>query len=98
MKHVLLLFAFALLGLTFQISAQTLPSGFSFSNIGSGWNQPAGAAFSKDGTKLFVWEKAGKVFMCTWNTSTQVYDKQNTPVLDISPEVGNWRDHGLLGF
>ena len=25
-------------------------------------------------------------------------DKQTTPVLDISEEVGDWRDHGLLGF
>ncbi len=80
------------------LSAQTFPTGFSKTNIGSGWNQPVGAAFSPDGTKLFVWEKGGKVYICKWNSATQTYNKQSTPVLDISPEVGNWRDHGLLGF
>ncbi len=80
------------------VNAQTFPAGFSSSNIGSGWNQPIGAAFNKTGTKLFVWEKGGKVYVCKWNSSTQIYDKQATPVLDISPEVGNWRDFGLTGF
>jgi glucose/arabinose dehydrogenase len=98
MKHLLCVLTITLFGWTVQLSAQTFPSGFSKSNIGSGWNQPVGAAFTKDGTKLFVWEKGGKVYLCKWNTTTLVYDKQTTPVLDISPEVGNWRDHGLLGF
>lgn len=41
-------------------------------------------------------EKGGKVFVCNWNGTN--YIKQSTAVLDISPEVGNWRDHGMLGF
>ena len=81
-----------------RAKAQTLPTGFSTSNIGSGWDQPVGAAFNKTGTKLFVWEKGGKVYVCKWNSNTLVYDKQATPVLNISHEVGNWRDFGLLGF
>jgi len=80
------------------MSAQTVPSGFSMTTIGSGWSEPVGTAFNKAGTKLFVWEKGGRVYVCNWNASTQVYTKQSTPVLDISPEVGNWRDHGMLGF
>lgn len=80
------------------ISAQSLPTGFSSINIASGWTEPLGVAFSKDGKKMFVWEKAGKVFICNWNGTTQTYDKQATPVIDISPEVGNWRDFGLVGF
>ncbi len=85
--------------LKFELSqAQTFPAGFSYSLVASGWNQPVGSAFNSDGTKLFVWEKAGKVYLCKWNISTQKYDKQSTPVLNISPEVGNWRDHGMLGF
>jgi glucose/arabinose dehydrogenase len=80
------------------LKAQTVPAGFSVAGIASGWNQPVGAAFSKDGKKLFVWEKGGKVYVCNWNNTTQKYDKQTTPVLDISPEVGDWRDFGLLGF
>lgn len=76
--------------------AQTFPAGFSTTAIGSGWTEPVGAAYNKTGSKLFVWEKAGKVYVC--NLTAGVYVKQATPVLDISPEVGNWRDHGMLGF
>ncbi|MFM6926000.1 MAG: PQQ-dependent sugar dehydrogenase [Ferruginibacter sp.] len=76
--------------------AQTFPPGFSVSTIGAGWSEPVGAVFSKTGTKLFVWEKSGKVYVCNYSAGT--YTKQATPVLDISPEVGNWRDHGCLGF
>jgi glucose/arabinose dehydrogenase len=76
--------------------AQTFPAGFSVSTIGSGWSEPVGVAFSKTGSKLFVWEKSGKVYVCNYSAGT--YTKQATPVLDISPEVGNWRDHGCLGF
>ena len=78
------------------LTAQTLLTGFTLTSIGSGWTQPAGTTFNSTGTKLFVWEKAGKVFVCNWDGSA--YVKQSTAVLDISPEVGNWRDHGLLGF
>jgi len=79
-------------------SAQSLPSGFYSADVASGWDEPVGAAFSKDGKKLFVWEKGGKLYVCNWNNITAVYDKQPSPVLDISPEVGNWRDFGMLGF
>ena len=79
-----------------SIFAQVLPTGFSTTNIGSGWVDPVGSAFNSTGNKMFVWEKAGKVSVCNWNGTT--YVKQATPVLDISPEVGNWRDHGMLGF
>lgn len=79
------------------IYSQTLPAGFQMTDIGSGWTQPAGALFSPDGQKLFVWEKAGKVFICNRDGGGN-YIKQSTPVIDISDEVGNWRDHGLLGF
>jgi glucose/arabinose dehydrogenase len=98
MKRFLSVFIFAFFGGIMQLSAQTFPTGFTKTTIGAGWTTPVGAAFSKDGKKLFVWEKAGKVYVCNWNVSTQLYVKQATPVLDISPEVGNWRDHGMLGF
>jgi glucose/arabinose dehydrogenase len=79
-----------------RLCAQTFQAGFSASTIGSGWSEPAGAAFNSAGTKLFVWEKGGRLYVCNWNGSS--YVKQTTAVLDISPEVGNWRDHGMLGF
>jgi len=44
-----------------SLNAQTLPTGFSVSTVGSGWSEPVGTAFNKTGTKLFVWEKGGKV-------------------------------------
>jgi glucose/arabinose dehydrogenase len=77
-------------------STSTVP--FPVTIIGSGWDQPIGTAFTKDGQKLFVWEKGGKVFVCNRNATTQVYEKQTTPVIDLSVEVGNWDDHGLNGF
>ena len=80
------------------VNAQTLPQGFFIRNIGTGWNEPVGSAFNKSGTQLFVWEKGGKVFVCNYIAATNSYRKQAKPVLDISHEVGNWRDHGLLGF
>lgn len=80
------------------LPAQTVAAGFSKTNVGAGWVAPVGTAFNKTGTKLFVWEKGGRVYVCNWNTSTKVYDKQASPVLDISEEVGDWRDHGMLGF
>jgi hypothetical protein len=43
-------------------------------------------------------EKGGRVYVCNWNTSTQQYVKQTTAVLNISEEVGNWRDHGMLAL
>jgi glucose/arabinose dehydrogenase len=87
----------AMLGNTL-VSAQAFSTpGFSTTTIGAGWDLPMGVAFSKDGQKLFVWEKAGKVFVCNRNASG-LYDKQDIPVLDISDEVGNWGDHGLNGF
>ncbi len=79
------------------VFAQTLPPDFSATNIGSGWVLPAGAVFSSDGQKLFIWEKRGRVYVCNRDGSGN-YIKQTTPVLNISEEVGDWRDHGLLGF
>ena len=75
-----------------------LPAGFSSTNIGSGWVAPVGTAFDNSGNKLFVWEKGGKVFLNNWNSTTNQYVKQTTPLLNITSEVGDWRDHGMLGF
>jgi glucose/arabinose dehydrogenase len=78
---------------------QTLPTGFFMSDVSSGstWNAPVGAAFTTDGQKLFVWEKDGRVYVCNRQGSGN-YAKQAQAVLNISDEVGGWRDFGLLGF
>src|SRR5262249_50204953 len=54
-------------------------------------NQAVGVTFD-DSNAAWVWEKAGRVW--------RVVDGRRSarPVLDISEEVGNWRDFGLLGF
>lgn len=99
MKRTKLLLAFCLfMCLVHHSKAQTFPPGFSVSPIASGWNQPVGAVATSNGQRLFVWEKDGRVYVCNWSSATQQYVKQSTPVLDISQEVGGWRDFGLLGF
>jgi glucose/arabinose dehydrogenase len=72
--------------------AATLPSNFSesvvTSSTGSTWNEATGITFAADGT-MFVWERAGRIWMkhdSTWHK-----------VIDIAEEVGGWRDFGLLG-
>ena len=78
---------------------QTLPTGFNSTNAtpGATWEQPVGAVFSQSGNQLFVWEKAGLVYVCTRDGDGD-YIRQTNPVLDISEEVGNYHDYGLLGF
>ena len=73
-----------------------LPDDFSENTVQSGYSQIMGAVFSSDGTYMFVWEKNGRVFISEWDGST--YVKQSQAVLDISEEVGGWRDFGLLSF
>ncbi len=81
--------------------AQTFTSGSSLvattATNSNSWSQPVGALFSKDGSQLFVWEKGGIVYVCNRNAQGK-YIKQTNPIVDISEEVGNWRDFGLLGF
>lgn len=98
MRYMQLFVISGTLLLSNYLVAQTLPPGFSVNTIGAGWVAPVGATFNKNGTKLFVWEKAGKVYVCNWDSVNQQYTKQTTPVINIATEVGNWRDHGLLGF
>ena len=77
--------------------SQTLPAGFSVTTIGSGWVLPLGTAFTSDGQKMFVWEKDGRVYVCNRNAPGVILNKPLL-VLDISEEVANWGDHGLMGF
>ncbi|WP_299227852.1 PQQ-dependent sugar dehydrogenase [uncultured Psychroserpens sp.] len=73
-----------------------LPMGYEATEVQSGYNTIMGVVFNEDGTKMFVWEKQGHVYVSNWNGST--YVKQVTPVLDISDEVGDWRDFGFASF
>ncbi|MEO7080077.1 MAG: PQQ-dependent sugar dehydrogenase, partial [Flavobacteriales bacterium] len=57
----------------------------------SGFSEPVGFTFDANG-RMYVWEKKGKV----WIVENGV--RLTNPLIDISEEVGNWRDHGCLGF
>ncbi|MBL0920895.1 MAG: PQQ-dependent sugar dehydrogenase, partial [Phycisphaerales bacterium] len=81
------------LAATLAASASTvaLPPNFVSVPVASNWNQAVGATFAPDG-RMFVWEKGGRV----WLVENGVKSAQ--PLIDISEEVGDWRDFGLLGF
>src|SRR6266850_7863127 len=76
--------------------ATSLPAGFTEEIIPGPWNEPVGLTFEPDqqtsGGRAYVWERGGRV----WILEDGV--KQSPPLIDISEEVGAWRDHGLLGF
>lgn len=72
---------------------QSLPPNFNTSlYVNTVWNEVEGFRFDATG-QMYVWEKNGKVWVVDTNKV-----KHNTPLLDISEEVGDWRDHGLNGF
>jgi glucose/arabinose dehydrogenase len=73
-----------------------LPAGFNQSLVQSGYTAPMGMVFSNSGQRMWVWEKSGKIFLSNWNGTN--YIRQSTPVLDISPEVGDWRDFGFMSI
>lgn len=68
------------------------PPNFVNQDVSTGWDQVVAIEFDSLG-RMFVVERAGKVW-CTDSTGT----KSGSPLIDISEEVGLWRDHGLNGF
>jgi glucose/arabinose dehydrogenase len=83
--HYLLIFLFI-----FSRQSFAQPTGFVDEQISDGWNIPVGLTFDKQG-RMFVWEKAGKVFMVENGVKNPV------PVIDITKEVLDHNDHGLNG-
>ncbi len=67
------------------------PAGFTDNLFLGGWTNVVGFTFDANG-RMFVWEKRGTVWI------VENGEKSTNPLLDISDEVGNWRDFGLLGF
>ena len=78
--------------MSFHSLQAQLPEDFSDQVVSTNWTMPMGMEFDETG-RIFVWEKAGKIFIVDING-----EKIEEPLLDIHEEVGNWRDHGLLGF
>ncbi|HKR03442.1 MAG TPA: PKD domain-containing protein [Bacteroidia bacterium] len=74
------------------LNAQIFISNFNGQLFKTGFTEVEGLRFDKSG-QIYVWEKGGKVWVVDTNGT-----KITTPILDISEEVGNWRDHGLNGF
>jgi PKD repeat protein len=82
---------FVFLNFTFLLpSLQAQPPGFSDELYLGGWNLAVGFTWDSNG-RMYVWEKSGKVWIVDNGA------KLSEPMLDISDEVGNWRDFGLLG-
>ena len=91
MKNIFTLILCALLLVGGQpLRGQTPPTGFTSTTVSSGWNEAVGLTFNSSGSKMFVWERPGKVWV--------VVNGQRQQLIDISPEVGSWEDQGLLGF
>ena len=78
-----------------RVNSATLPAGFAETAIagptGGNWNEAVGILFEDNG-RMYVWERGGRVWFREYGGSTW------TLLLDISEEVGGWRDFGLLGF
>lgn len=74
-----------------QAQGQSLPGGFADQLFLGGWVEPVGTTWDANG-RMYVWEKRGMV----WIVENGV--RLPAPLIDISDEVGNWRDHGCLGF
>ncbi len=80
-----------LIGAPGRSTAQTLPAGFVSSLVSDGWFSPVGAVWDQNG-RMYVWEKSGRV----WIVENGV--RKPSPLLNLMQEVGNWGDHGMLGF
>ncbi|MEM6630146.1 MAG: PKD domain-containing protein [Bacteroidota bacterium] len=66
------------------------PADFVDEQFAGPFNTAVGMTFDANG-RMYVWERRGVI----WTVDNGV--KSSQPLLDISEEVGNWRDFGLLG-
>lgn len=69
-----------------------LPDNFYDEPFTSDWDRAVGFTFDQSG-RMYVWEKPGKVYIIEQDGT-----KLQEPFIDISEEVADWGDHGLLGF
>jgi len=92
MRSFRLLTTIIVLGLCCLAPSQAqLPNNFIRDAYITGLNQPVGVTFDGNGV-MYIWEKGGVVRIVNNGVL------RSTPLIDISEEVGNWRDHGLNGF
>ena len=81
----------AVMSVTCSASAAP-PEGFTRTNWPGDWGEIVGVVPTGDG-RFIAWEKAGRAWMVGPDGQASI-----EPMLDIRDEVGNWRDHGMLGF
>lgn len=72
-------------------SGQSVPVGFADALVMGGWSGPVGVTWDANG-RYYVWEKRGRV----WIVENGV--RSASPLITLEQEVGNWGDHGMLGF
>lgn len=86
------LFLVVLLNLTLSPFSELFPqpAGFVDQIFLGGWNQVVGFTWDSN-DRMYVWEKAGRIWIVENGA------RLPEPLLDISEEVGGWRDFGLLG-
>src|SRR6266576_3850863 len=86
-------FAAAAWGLIVEgnLSAATVPPGFTKTVLSGPWPDAVGIAFENNG-RMYVWERTGRLWF------KDPSDNSPSLLLDISEEVGAWQDHGMLGF
>lgn len=73
-------------------SAQSLPAGFNLDNRLSGRSAPTGVYFAHDG-RVFVTEKGGTIYVYQ-----NLLDPAPQLLVDLSSQVHDFWDRGLLGF
>jgi glucose/arabinose dehydrogenase len=76
---------------TREVAAATLPGGFSESVVAGGVTNPTAFAFLPDG-RILVAEKAGVVKVVSGGAVL------STPLIDISGQVNDYWDRGLIGI
>jgi glucose/arabinose dehydrogenase len=76
----------------FKVDAQT-PASFAYEVYKTGFDQAVGSVFDAQ-NNLYVWEKTGRI----WRLAPNQERAGSTPLIDLSDEVYNSDDHGLLGF
>ena len=74
-----------------NLSAATVPPGFTQTVISGPWPDAVGITFENNG-RMYVWERTGRLWF------KDPSDNSPSLLLDISEEVGAWEDHGMLGF
>lgn len=78
--------------LTFVGISQQMPEHFVENRVTNEIYRPIGITFTEDGTG-YVWERNGVVHIIDADGQ-----KLPEPLINLSEEVGNWGDHGSLGF